>query len=446
MQKKTLLLAFTIFTIVVYGQTKEEKITQLLNAYSKLNQFNGTALVTQQGKILLDMGYGFKNVESKDENIPATIFQIGSITKQFTAAIILKLAEQKKLNITDKLANYFPGYPNGNDITIHNLLTHTSGIFNYTNEVEFMKSEAIKPANEKKMLAVFKDKKLDFAPGSKWSYSNSGYLLLGYIIEKVTKQPYEKVVRDYIFKPLKMNNSGFDFAHLDDPNKATGYFTISEANSTKAELVDSSVSYAAGAIYSTTADLLKWHNGILNNKILTRASLEKAFTPFKNQYGYGWHIDSLHNKQITTHSGGIFGFNANFSRIEQDDICIILLNNVGNPKLDDITSDIYAILYDQPYKIPESKSEIKVSPEILNKYVGTYEVVPAFKIEIMVENGQLVAQATGQPKFELFAQKENYFFLKAVEAEVEFVSNDQGVVEQLFLYQGGRKTPAKKIK
>jgi CubicO group peptidase (beta-lactamase class C family) len=446
MQKKILSIVFTFLTISLFGQTKEEKLSELLNAYNKLNEFNGTSLITQNGKILLDKGYGFKNVETKEINIPNTIFQIGSITKQFTSTIILKLEERKKLKLTDKLSKYFPDFPNGNEITIFHLLTHTSGIYNYTNDVEFMKSEAVKPANEEKMLAVFKDKKLDFTPGSQYSYSNSGYMLLGYIIQKVTKQPYEKVVKEYIFDPLKMNNSGFDFVHLNDNNKATGYFTISDKNSIKAELVDPSVSFAAGAIYTTTADLLKWHNGILNNTIVKRASIEKAFTPHKNHYGFGWIIDSINTKRITTHGGGIFGFNANIARVEQDNVCIILLNNVGNPKLEGITKDIFAILYDKPYKIPESKAEIIVSPEILNKYVGTYEVVPEFKIEVNVENGQLIAQATGQPKFELFAQKENYFFLKAVEAEVEFLSNDKGIVEQLILYQGGRKTPAKKTK
>lgn len=446
MQKKILFIVFTVLTISVFGQTKQEKLSELLNAYNKLNEFNGTALITQNGITLLDKGYGFKNVETKELNSPSTIFQIGSITKQFTSTIILKLAERKKLKLTDKLSKYFPDYPNGNEIKIFHLLTHSSGIYNYTNDVDFMKSEAVKPANEKKMLAVFKDKKLDFTPGSQYSYSNSGYMLLGYIIQKVTKQSYEKTVRDYIFKPLKMNNSGFDFVNLNNTNKATGYFTITDKNSIKAALVDSSVSFSAGAIYTTTADLLKWHNGILNNNIIKRASIEKAFTPYKNRYGFGWIMDSVNTKRITTHAGGIFGFNANIARVEQDDICIILLNNVGNPKLEDITKDIFSILYDKPYKLPEGKVEIKVSEEILNKYIGTYEVMPEFKIEVNVENGQLVAQATGQPKFELFAQKENYFFLKAVEAEVEFVSNDKGVVENLILYQGGRKTPAKKTK
>jgi hypothetical protein len=146
------------------------------------------------------------------------------------------------------------------------------------------------------------------------------------------------------------------------------------------------------------------------------------------------------------HGGGIFGFNANFARIEQDDIAVVLLNNVGNPKLSDITKDIFAILYEKPYKIPAAKKEMKVSEDILKKYVGTYEIIPQFKIDVTLENGTLQAQATGQPKFELFAEKENYFFLKVVEAEVEFINNEKGEIASLNLFQGGKITPAKKVK
>jgi CubicO group peptidase (beta-lactamase class C family) len=445
--KKTLLsLLLSFLSITLLAQSKEEKLNELLSAYSKLNEFNGVALVSENGKILLNKGYGYKNVEAQEPNNEQTIFQIGSITKQFTSTIILKLEEEGKLSTSDKISKYFPDFPNGNEITVFNLLTHTSGIANYTNDVEFMKSEAVKPTTESKILALFKDKKLDFEPNTKYRYSNSGYMLLGYIIQKVTGKSYENVVREYIFGPLQMTHSGFDFVHLNDPNKATGYFSIDGKNSTISTLVDSSVSFSAGAIYTTTADLYKWHNGISGNDIVKRTSIEKAFTPFKNKYGFGWNIDSLNGKRAVMHGGGIFGFNANFARIEQDNISIVLLNNVGNPKLSDITKDIFAILYEKPYKIPEGKKEIKVSEDILRKYVGTYEIVPQFKIDIMVENGKLQAQATGQPKFELFAQKDNYFFVKVVEAEVEFMSNDKGEVELLNLYQGGKKMPAKKIK
>jgi CubicO group peptidase (beta-lactamase class C family) len=445
-KKKVLLLLLVTFILSsVAAQTKTEKIDGFIAAYTKQNSFNGTALVAANGTILLNKGYGFKNVALGEMNTGNTIYQIGSVTKQFTAAVILKLAAQNKLKLTDKLSKFYPGFPKGDSITIHQLLSHTSGIFNYTDDAGFMQSEAVKPANEKKMLALFKNKPLDFSPGSNWSYSNSGYLLLGYIIEKVTKKPYEKIVREFILTPLQMNNSGFGFTHLKNKDKATGYFSIADKNSTVAGIVDSSVAFAAGALYSTTTDLYQWHKGMLQNKIISRASAEKGFTPVKRNYSYGWRIDSLDGKRITAHNGSIYGFNSSLLRIEADSVAVILLNNVRNPKLDEITTGILNIIYGKPYQLPEQKKEITVPEEILKKYIGTYEVTPQFQITVTVEEGKLMGQATNQPKFELFAEKDNYFFLKAVEAEVEFVSSDKGLVEKLILYQGGRKTEAKKI-
>jgi CubicO group peptidase (beta-lactamase class C family) len=435
-----------VFYLVGMAQSTTDKLNELLQAYQKINQFNGTALVVQNGKVVLDKGYGYQNITANENATANTIYQIGSITKQFTALVILKLEEQKKLKLTDKLSDYFPGYTNGENITIFNLLTHTAGIYNYTNNVDFMQTHATMPITQKEMIAVFKDKELDFKPGTQWAYSNSGYMLLGYIIEKITKTTYENAIRKFIFTPLKMTNSGFDFVRLKNKNKATGYFVLDAKKGEPSSYVDSSIAYAAGAIYSTSADLYKWHTGILNNKLVSRSTIEKAFTPFLKKYGFGWFMDSINGKRITTHNGGIFGFNANFSRVEADNNCIILLNNVGNPKLDVITEAIYAILYQKPYTLPQEKKELILSEAVLNKYIGTYQITPTFEIVITVEAGQLMVQATGQPKFELFAQKENYFFLKAVEAELEFVMDDKGVVEKAILYQGGRKTDAKKIK
>ncbi len=444
--KKLILLKFILLvSINIYAQTKSEKIEELLKTYSNAGEFNGTALVSYNGNLMINKGFGYENVLNKKEASANTIYQIGSITKQFTAAVILRLEELGKLKTTDKINKYFPDFPRGDEITIHHLLTHTSGIFNYTNDGSFMATEAVKPITEEKMINLFKNIKLDFEPGSQWSYSNSGYVLLGYIIEKASKKSYEKEVRNCIFKPLKMSHSGFDFAKFNNPDKAQGYYTIDGENSIIAPIVDSSVSFAAGSIYTTTADLLKWHEGLLNNKILKRTSLERAFTNYKGNYGYGWFLSENDSKKYQSHGGGIFGFNAALTRSEADNSLVVLLNNVGNPKLDEITKIIFAILNDKPYELPKLKKEVKISETILRKYIGTYEIVPQFKIDISVENGQLIAQATGQPKFRLFAQSEKYFFVKAVEAEIEFIVNDKNEVEKLVLYQGGKTMPAKKV-
>jgi CubicO group peptidase (beta-lactamase class C family) len=427
------------------AQTDADRINELVTAYTRLYKFNGTVLVINKGQVVFSKGYGFKSVKDSTWNDVNTIYQLGSVTKQFTATIIQQLQEQKKLSVQDKLAKYFPGLPGADTITIEHLLTHTSGIYNYTNDGKFMASEAVKPATQEKIIALFKDKPLDFSPGTQWSYSNSGYSLLGYIIEKVTGQPYEQVVREHIFKPLGMTHSGFDFTHLTDGNKATGYNIYLENAKLPAGIVDSSVSYAAGAIYSTVNDLWEWHKGLLKHTIIKASSLEKAYTPYKNKYGYGWTIDSIYGRRIVQHGGGIFGFNTNFARIPVDDVCVILLANMNTGALGAINEGILAILYNRPYQIPREKVAIKVDTAILQQYVGEYEIKPGFTITIRVVNGALKGVATGQPEFDMFAETENKFFLKVVDASAEFVKDAEGKVNTMIWTQG-QTIQAKRIK
>jgi CubicO group peptidase (beta-lactamase class C family) len=230
-----------------------------------------------------------------------------------------------------------------------------------------MATSATKPSNRDAMMALFKDKPLDFEPGTKWSYSNSGYSLLGYIIEKVTGKPYEQEVRERIFKPLNMVHSGFDFTHLSSKDKATGYTTYTEGIKVPAAIVDSSVSYAAGSIYSTVNDLWEWHKGLLSNKIIKAASQEKGYTPVLNYYGYGWTINTLYGKRVLEHGGGIFGFNTNIARITSDDVCVVLLANMNTAAIGSINNSILAILYNQPYEIPKEKLAIKVDTAVLQQ-------------------------------------------------------------------------------
>lgn len=440
------LLQFACSDYTATAQTDADKINELLTAYSRQYKFNGTVLVVNKGQVVFSRGYGFKSVKDSTYNDINTIYQLGSVTKQFTATIILQLQEQKKLSVQDKLAKYFPGLPGADTITIEHLLTHTSGIFNYTNDGKFMASEATKPATPEKIIALFKDKPLDFEPGTKYSYSNSGYMLLGYIIEKVTGQPYEQAVREGIFKPLGMVHSGFDFAHLVNVNKATGYTTYLEKIKLPAGIVDSSVSYAAGAIYSTVNDLWEWHKGLMKHSIIKAASLEKANTSYKNNYGYGWVMDTVFGKKVISHGGGIFGFNTNFARIPADDACVVLLSNMNTGSLGAINKSILAILYNQPYEVPKERVAIKVDTTILQQYVGEYELAPTFKIVFRLKNGSLMGQPTGQAESELFAETSSKFFLKVVDAQIEFVKNAEGKVEKMILYQNGREMPGKKIK
>lgn len=429
----------------MFCQDLSLRIDTLLNAYAKAMAFSGSVLVADHGEVLSNKGYGFKNISEKTRNDSNTVFQIGSITKQFTAAIILQLQEKRQLSVQDKLAKYIPDYPKGDSITIEDLLTHTSGVYNYTNNRDFMQKGSIVPISRDSLIRLFEYKPLDFSPGTKYSYSNSGYILLGYIIEKVTGKSYFQVVHENIFGPLHMTHSGFDFKGLTSTDKATGYTNPSAG--LKAEIVDSSVSLSAGAIYTTTGDLYKWDRALYTNRIISQSSLQKAFTPRLEHYGYGWTMDSIYGKKVVEHGGGIFGFVSFILREPEEQICIIVLDN--QPSLaapGKIAADINALLHGQPYIIPHERVAITVDTNTLKQYVGAYQLNPNAILTMTLDNGQLMAQLTNQPKFPLFAEKENFFFLKVVDAQLEFVKGANGAVEKVILYQNGRQQTANKIK
>lgn len=407
------------FLLAWTSASAQSELDSLMAAYK---DFHGTVLVARRGTVLLKKGYGSSGDQ---EN---TIYPIASVTKTFTATAILKLAERGKLSLEDKLSKYYPGYPHGDSITIRHLLNHTSGIYNYTMNREFMETAAGQPATEEQMLALFKDKPLDFSPGTGWNYSNSGYMLLGYIIQKVTGSAYHEVLRKYLFSPEGMNSSGFDFTHLQTPLKAYS----------EAPKVDSSVSFAAGSIYSTVGDLYKWHQ-----LLQTQADmLAPAYIPLKGNYGYGWIIDSLYGRRVVAHSGGIWGFRSNFARIPEDDICIILLSNTETPLLEAMTRKILAVLYHQPYELPGKKVTITLSTSVLQKYVGTYEIKERdLQIAIKLEDGKLIAAPSKGPPSVLCAVDETHFFLQGEEDFV--VSFEAG--KSLTLSNNGRTGVAKKI-
>ena len=445
---KKLAVLIPVLCIVVIGTAQDIKsqLDTILAAYAKLYKFNGSVLVAKKGTVLLDKGYGYRNAANKILNDEKTIYQLGSVTKQFTSAIILKLQEEKKLDVQDKLSKYFPAYPKGDSITIEQLLTHTSGIYNYTNDADFMANQITKPSDREKIMALFKDKPLDFSPGTGWNYSNSGYCLLGYIIEIAAKKPYEAMVRKYIFTPLQMTHSGFDFTHLKSNEKATGYFKVDNTNASAAPVVDSSISFSAGAIYSTTGDLYRWHKALETNMILSKAQQEKAYTPVKNNYGYGWTIDSLDGKRRVGHGGGIHGFITNISRVPEDDICIVLLSNASNEAVGEITKTIFDALYNKPYELPKERVVIKVIEATLKQYIGEYEIRPGLHVVMSIKNGELVAAPTGQPESTIHAEKEDFFFVKEQDIQIEFTRNDKKEVAGFILHQGGANVPCKKIK
>ena len=429
-----------------FAQNDAARIDTLLNAYANLSQFNGSALVAKDGKILLNKGYGYRDAVTGVLNDEHSIFQLGSVTKQFTSAVILKLQEEHKLSVSDKLSKYFPAYPKGDSITIKELLTHTAGIYNYTNDENFMKNEITKPKTREQMMALFENKLLDFSPGTSWSYSNSGYSMLGYIIEKVTKTSYEQAIRNYIFSPLKMTHSGFDFTDLKSADKTTGYFVLNTHDTMKAPIVDSTVSFSAGAIYSTTGDLYRWSQALENNTILSASEQNEAYTPVKNNYGYGWGIDSINGKRRVGHNGGIPGYITTISRVPADDVTIILLSNASNPAIEKISNGIYAILYNQKYEVPKQRKAVSLDEQTMQEYNGQYEIKPGLIVTINAKDSVLIASPTGQSDKTLFAEKKDFFFEKEEDVQLDFTRNDKNEVDGFIFHQNGREIKCKKIK
>jgi CubicO group peptidase (beta-lactamase class C family) len=415
------------------------KLDEYLTAATKLYQFNGAALVANNVTILLNKGYGWKDASAKTLNSSNCIFQIGSMTKTFTAAVILKLQELGELSIYDPIVKYVPDFPNGSKITLQQLLTHTSGIFSInpdeTDTVTWT------PVTKNYVLSFFENQPLGFEPGTKFSYSNSGYYLLGMVIEKVTGHPYEEVVRNLIFDPLKMTNSGFDFIHLEDTLKASGYGEFNADHHVLAHLVDSTVSYAAGGMYSTTGDLYKWARAIATRQILSASSWTHAFTPFKETYGYGWFIDSLNGSRYVGHGGGIYGFTSYLIYFPDQDITIILLNNFLNETatLTPIVQGLSAILLSKPYHLPRSHDEFKISDSILNRYIGTYSLAsnPRRTLTISKEKDHLIANLSSKTILELVFQTDTKFEFKGVtDATCEFIIQD-GQATKFLVSQNG---------
>ena len=450
--KKAIILAFAIvlFQYVFAQDSTSIKLNELITAYANAGRFNGSVLVAQHGNILLQKGYGIKSAENNSQNDAGTIFQIASITKQFTATVILKLVELRKMSLQDKLSQYYSGFPYGDSITIEHLLTHTSGLRNFTEE-----DSSITETDEPRMVPYLKTLKPDFAPGTDWHYSNSGYVMLGYIIQKVSGMSYWQAVRMYIFTPLQMNNSGFDFRHLTGDEKAVGYDILNDSVKQGSVITDSTVPFGAGSIYSTVQDMYKWHLGLQSYQIVGKALLDKAYTPCpQHKYGYGWQIDSVYGRKMVSHSGSISGFGSNFARIPGDDICIVLLSNESGStsEVRHITDKLLAVMYNKPYNVPVKRIPVSVAQDVLQKYIGTYKIDEInVTVDVTAGDGMLIAQPNrdGHPGPTSFLHPLNdiHFYDEHDEdVEVTFDVDTAGKVNGMTILQMGITKYAKKTK
>jgi CubicO group peptidase (beta-lactamase class C family) len=475
------------------------------------------------------------------------VFEVGSVTKQFTAAAILMLQEQGKLSVKDDFTKYLPDFPtHGQKITIEHLLTHTSGIPSYTGMPDWF-TKIRQDMTVDQLLGTFRGQPLEFNPGEQWKYNNSGYALLGAIIEKVSGKSYERFIEDEIFKPLGMTSSYYGSWSDIIPKRAAGYDKADEGYR-NTQFVSMTLPYAAGAILSTVDDLWKWDQALSSGKLLKKESMEPMFKAFPlnsgltTHYGYGWGVFEIEGRRAVSHGGDINGFHAELFRMPEEGLFVAILSNntgaemrgdaiaqriaskmLGKPvedrkamALDPKDLQEYAAVYrigdvtrsvtledgklfaqrsgsqklelaaldrdrffyvesggelvfqrdaqgkisgatllrtfgpDEPMTRtneppPAERQAAKVDPALYDAYAGKYELRPGFILTIFREGDQIFGQPTGQPKAELFPESETRFFLKVVDAQVDFVRGEDGRVGELVLHQGGRDIKAKRI-
>ncbi|SHJ30624.1 CubicO group peptidase, beta-lactamase class C family [Hymenobacter daecheongensis DSM 21074] len=437
----------------VKAQSKAKQLDALASQYAQAGQLNGTVLVAEHGKVIFTKGYGLANREWSQPNAADTKFRIGSLSKQFTAMLVMQLVEKGQLKLDAPISTYLPDYPkpSADKITLHQLLAHTAGLPNYTAQPGFQ-AISRQPTTPAAFVSTFAGLPLEFEPGTSYRYSNSGYFVLGAIIEKVTGKSYAQVLSEQILQPLRMQDTGYDLPGTILPRRAAGYVK-NEQETANAPYLDMSVPYAAGALYSTVQDLYKWDQALYTTQLLSAAGRATMFKPVKNGYGYAWisskGVMGKDTVNLLWHNGRISGFGTELMRAPQDRNLVIVLDNEGGTQVEDLTIDLMGVLYGRPgtgpKAAPAAPKAIAVDAATLRTYTGKYALAPTFLLTVTTENDQLYAQATGQPRFALVPTAPGRFAVASIQAELEFVKNAGGTIEKVILHQGGQHSPGAKV-
>jgi len=423
------------------------RLNQIASSYTSNNAFMGAVLVVEGDRILLDRGYGSADLEWNIPNAPDVKFRLGSLTKQFTATLILLLQQDGKLSINDPVSRYLADAPKAwEKITIAELLGHTSGIPDFTSLKEFG-TWRMNPHSVEEELAFFRDKPLEFEPGSCFDYSNSNYEVLGAIIEKVSGKKYAELLRERILDPLKMTHSGLDTDKLLLPKRAQGY----EPNSgglTPARSESMSIPWAAGSMYSTTGDLLKWEQGLFGGKVLSADSLKAMTTPGKGDYGLGVEIHDLGGNRVITHGGAIEGFSTNLTYVPDRRIAVVVLANVIGAAPDPMSRQLIDAILGRPVTLAAERKAVPISKEDLARFAGVYDLGPTLSLTIAVAGDGLTSQIKGRPAAGLMYQgiQDGHprFYMPSLNFEIEFVPTADGSIASLVAHRNWGDMPGKR--
>ena len=449
---KALFLFVILFLLMTCadGQTRQDKqlvkvIDEILAGQFKPTDPGCAVLVAKKGQIIYQKSFGSADLELNVAMKPDMIFRLGSITKQFTSVAILQLAEQGKISLQDSIQKFIKDFPaKGYTITIENLLTHTSGIKEYRQldiPDPFIRRKDLTP---KEIVDLFKNEPLEFQPGTKFKYSNSGYFLLGHVIELISNKKYQDFIQENIIKPLGLVNTYYeDFAQV-IPNRVKGYRKENNIYE-NADFQSVTIPFSAGSLISNVEDLYQWHQALYNYTLLKKETLQKAFAPFKltdgtsTNYGYGWFIIEMNGSQSIQHGGNINGFRSNEIYFPKEDVFVATLFNCECVPMEELSSQIGSLSIG---KIPSEKG-MDLAEAVLNSYTGKYisPLDPKRPILISKEGTRLFAAVPGEWKAELVALSETKFNIKNIRPAgvAEFFKDANRKVIKLIMTQSGKQ-------
>lgn len=414
---------------------------ELIKYYVQSGLFSGTVLVAKNGKPIFRKGFGAASREWSIPNSASTKFRIASMGKQFTAAAVLRLVDENKLELDDAIKKHLPAIPaHWEKVTIRELLRHTSGIPSYTGYEDF--DDKLMPLKHtpEQLFDLVKDAPLYFEPGTKFRYSNTGYIVLGRIIEAASGLRYQDYLEQKLLKPLKLTNSGYD-----DGRKVLAYaaqaYTDGVDRVVKPGLTDMSNAYAAGAMYATVDDLLAWQQMLMNGKVLSAGSTAAMFTDGGHRNGLGWFIRDRFSRKVIEHGGDLNGFHTMLAFYPEEKLTIIILSNYSDNLVEKMSNELARLAFD----VPAAHRQVKADSRRHARFEGRYQLAPDQILTIAPKGGRLYAQLSGQRQFEIFPESEYSFFYKAVDAVLTFDEELAGRVEHLTLHQDGNKYKAKRI-
>lgn len=435
-----------LLSVAVLSQTAPpseiaDRITAYLAPFAETGNFSGAILVARRGQILFRRAYGMANYELQVPNTPETCFHIASVSKPFTAAAILQLQEQGRLDISDHLSRFVPDYPNGDKITLDNLLTHTSGIPNVNNLPDY-DLFARAPHTLPELIAKFANLPLDFQPGTSYRYSNSNYNLLALILEKVSGESYGEYIKKHILDAAGMRSAGHDGDALRlISSAAAGYEPYGVSGYEKAPYLDWSNKIGNGSLFSTIDDLYLFDRALKGDSILKSTTRQKYYVESKGNR-YGWFTRRSHGRIVMSSNGRSPGFTAELDRYPADDVTIIVLSNsYATTSQDPIADALAAIVFaEQAPSVPPMRS-VSVPEKLLISYAGQYQFgqdyfVPDAKIALTSEGGFLLLQSTGF-RTVLIPLSPTEFLERSLFAHVVFSASRNGAGESFtFKYSG----------